>query len=278
MTKQEISLAHSPDSDDAFMFYALATGQVQSERYSFKHHLSDIETLNRQAMEGVWDVTAISLHAYPYVADSYALMSCGASVGDNYGPIVVSKKSMTPAALKGKRIAVPGKLTTAYLAMKILEPEFEEVVLPFDQILEEVNQGKVDAGLLIHEGQLTYDQHGLHCVIDLGQWWSKGFDLPLPLGANGIRRAYSATQRAEISELLHKSIQFSLDHREKAMKYSLDFARGMDTGLADRFVGMYVNDFTLDFGVRGRKAVEKLLQLGKEKGIITCELPKEIFA
>ena len=150
--------------------------------------------------------------------------------------------------------------------MKILEPEFEDVVLPFDQILEEVNQGKVDAGLLIHEGQLTYEQHGLHCVIDLGQWWSKGFDLPLPLGANGIRRAYSATQRAEISELLHKSIQFALDHREKAMKYSLDFARGMDTGLADRFVGMYVNDFTLDFGVRGRKAVEKLLQLGKEKG------------
>lgn len=278
MTKQEISLAHSPDSDDAFMFYALATGQVQSDRYSFRHHLSDIETLNRQAMEGVWDVTAISIHAYPYVADRYALMSCGASVGDNYGPVVVAKKSMPPAALRGKRIAVPGKLTTAYLAMKIFEPDFEEVVVPFDQILEEVSQGKVDAGLLIHEGQLTYDQQGLHCVIDLGQWWNKEFDLPLPLGANGIRRAYSAADRAEISELLQKSIQFALDHREKAMGYALDFARGMDTGLADRFVGMYVNDFTLDFGARGRKAVEKLLQLGKEKGIITCELPEEIFA
>ena len=277
MARREITVAHSPDSDDAFMFYALATDQVRSERLVFRHHLADIETLNRQAMEGVWDVTAISFAAFPYIADRYALLPCGGSVGDAYGPVVVSRKALFPDQLRGKKIAVPGTLTTAFLVLKIYEPDFEAVVTPFDQILEAVKEDRVDAGLLIHEGQLTFGHEGLHSVLDLGRWWSEQFGLPLPLGGNAVRNEFPDSLRQEITRMLRDSIQYALDHRKEAMAYALSFARGMDTSLADRYVGMYVNHYTLDYGPQGRRAIEKLLQLGVEKGIIACPALAEIF-
>ena len=277
MARREITVAHSPDSDDAFMFYALATDQVRSERLVFRHHLADIETLNRQAMEGVWDVTAISFAAFPYIADRYALLPCGGSVGDAYGPIIVSRRALSPDQLRGKKIAVPGMLTTAFLVLKIYEPEFEAVVTPFDQILEAVKEERVDAGLLIHEGQLTFGDEGLHGVLDLGRWWSEQFGLPLPLGGNAVRYEFPDSLRQEITRMLRESIQYALDHRQEAMAYALSFARGMDTSLADRYVGMYVNHYTLDYGPQGRRAIEKLLQLGVEKGIIAPRTPAGTF-
>ena len=268
MIRREISVAHSPDSDDAFMFYALATGKVTAPGLGFRHCLKDIETLNREAQQGVWDVTAISFHAYPYIADRYVLMASGGSLGDGYGPMVVSQRAMTAEQLKGKRIAVPGTLTTAYLAMKIFEPAFEPVVVPFDKILEAVEQGAVDAGLLIHEGQLTFRRQGLHLVVDLGRWWKDQFDLPLPLGGNAIRREWEKPFREQVNGMLRDSIQYALDHRQEAMSYALSFARDMEPELADRFVGMYVNSYTLDYGEKGRRAIETLFDLGFRKGLL----------
>jgi len=277
MPKQEITVAHSPDSDDAFMFYALATRKVQSPRLDFRHHLSDIETLNRQALEGRWDVTAISFHAFPYVAERYLLMPCGGSLGDGYGPLVVSTQALAPDQLRGKTIAVPGTLTTAYLVMKIYEPEFQPVVVPFDQIMKAVKEKRVDAGLLIHEGQLTFQNDGLHSVVDLGRWWQDRFGLPLPLGANAIRKDIAQPVRDEATDLLRNSIRYALEHRQEAMTYALQFARDMETALADRFVGMYVNDYSLDYGPQGRRAIETLLRLGYEKGVITVKPTEEIL-
>jgi 5,8-dihydroxy-2-naphthoate synthase len=268
MTKREITVAHSPDSDDAFMFYALATNKVGAPGLEFRHTLKDIESLNREAHQGVWDVSAISFHAYPYVADKYVLMHCGGSMGDGYGPMVVSQRPMTPEQLKGKRIAVPGKLTTAYLTMKIFEPDFEAVVVPFDKILDAVEEGSVDAGLLIHEGQLTFRRQGLHLVVDFGRWWKDQYDLPLPLGGNIIRREWDQAFREQINGLLRDSIQYALDHRQEGMSYALGFARDMEAELADRFVGMYVNGYTLDYGEKGRRGIETLYELAHAKGLI----------
>ena len=270
-TQREITVAHSPDSDDAFMFYALASGKVESPTLAFRHHLNDIETLNRQAMEGRWDVTAVSFHAFPQISERYCLMPCGGSMGDGYGPIVVSRQVLQPEQLRGRKIAVPGTLTTAFLVMKIYQPEFEAVVVPFDKIMDAVKEGRAEAGLLIHEGQLTFAQQGLHCVVDLGRWWGEQFGLPLPLGANAIRRDLPAPVRQEAAQLLRRSVAYALAHRPEAMQYALQFARDMDPALADRFVGMYVNDYTMDYGPRGRRAIETLFQLGYEKGIIALK-------
>lgn len=276
MPKQEITVAHSPDSDDAFMFYALAAEKVQSPAFAFRHHLSDIETLNRQAMEGQWDVTAISIHAYPYIAERYSLMACGGSLGDGYGPIVVSKRELAPDQLRGKKIAVPGALTTSFLVMKIYEPDFQAAVMPFDKIMDAVKEGSVDAGLLIHEGQLTYGHEGLRSVVDLGRWWGEQFGLPLPLGGNAIRKDLPPPVREAVNELLRRSIQYALDHRQEAMAYALGFARDMEPELADRFVGMYVNGYSIDYGPQGRQAIQTLLRLGYEKGLISRKPPDEI--
>ncbi|MCZ6753481.1 MAG: ABC transporter substrate-binding protein [Acidobacteria bacterium] len=270
MTKREITLAHSPDSDDAFMFYALAAHKVESETLLFSHHLKDIETLNQQAMEGVWDITAVSFHAVPYISKLYSLLPCGSSMGDGYGPILVSASSRTPEQLRGKKIAIPGTLTTAFLVLKLYQPDFQPVVVPFDQIIDAVKENSVDAGLLIHEGQLTYNQDGLHRVLDLGVWWKEKFGLPLPLGGNAVRKALPGPVRREIATIVRRSIQHALDYREEALAYALQFARGMETPLADRFVGMYVNDYTLDYGRQGREAIQKLLQMGHEQGLISA--------
>lgn len=267
-TPREITLAHSPDSDDAFMFYALASRKVASPTLAFRHHLQDIETLNRQAMEGRWDVTAISFAAFPQISDRYGLLPCGGSLGDGYGPLIVSRRLRKPEELRGKKIAVPGTWTTAYLVMKIYQPEFEAVVAPFDKILDAVKEGRAEAGLLIHEGQLTFGREGLHCVLDLGRWWKDQFDLPLPLGANAIRRSLPAAVRQEVTRLLRRSVEYALAHRPEALEYALQFARDMEPDLADRFVGMYVNDYTIDYGPRGRQAIETLFRLGCEKGLI----------
>ena len=277
MSKREITVAHSPDSDDAFMFYALARGKVESPALAFRHHLSDIETLNRQAMEGQWDVTAVSFHAFPYITARYALMPCGGSLGDGYGPMVVSGRAMSPGELRGKKVAVPGTLTTSYLVMKIYEPDFEAVVTPFDKIMDAVKEGGVDAGLLIHEGQLTYGSAGLHCVVDLGRWWKDEFGLPLPLGANAIRKDLPAPVQEEATALLRSSIRYALDHRAEAMAYALEFARDMEASLADRFVGMYVNDYSLDYGPQGRRAIQTLFRLGYEKGLYAQKPPEDIL-
>jgi 1,4-dihydroxy-6-naphthoate synthase len=250
------------------MFYALATGKVSSPEMEFRHHLKDIESLNREAQQGVWDVTAISFHAYPYITDRYMLMPCGGSLGDGYGPIVVSRKPLAPSELAGRRLAIPGTLTTAFLVMKLFQPDFEAVVVPFDKILDEVVEGRVDAGLLIHEGQLTFGSLGLRLVADLGKWWQEQFHLPLPLGGNAIRREWPKPLRDEVARLLRESVQYGLDHRREAMAYALGFARDMEPELADRFVGMYVNGYTLDYGARGRQAIETLLDLGFQKGLI----------
>ena len=276
MTKREITIAHSPDSDDAFMFYALATNKVESPALTFKHHLDDIETLNRQAKEGVWDVTAISFAALPYLTNHYALMPCGGSMGDGYGPIVVSAHKYSPEQLRGKRIAIPGTMTSAYLTMKLYQPEFVPVVTRFDEIVQAVKEKRVDAGLLIHEGQLTFDRDGLFRVVDLGRWWKELHGLPLPLGGNAIRKELRGPVGEEINKALRRSVQYAMDFRSEAMAYALQFARDMDPELADRFVGMYVNDYTLDYGPKGREAIVKFLQLGYEKGLIT-EKPQVEF-
>jgi 1,4-dihydroxy-6-naphthoate synthase len=268
-----ITLAHSPDSDDAFMFYGLATHKLETGDLEFEHVLKDIQTLNEQARKGTYDVTAISFHAYAYVADKYALLPHGASIGDNYGPIVVSNQELDPSELRNVTIAVPGVLTSAFLTLSIHTPDFSYEVVPFDQIIEAVNEGRCDAGLLIHEGQLFYHNLGLHKVLDLGEWWHEHTGgLPLPMGGNAIRRELGTETIREVSSLLKESIQYSLDHREDALEYAMQFAREMDPALADRFVAMWVNDLTLDYGERGREAVRRLLKEGHERGIIPHEV------
>lgn len=265
---REISVAHSPDSDDAFMFFGLATNKVRAPGLRFTHTLSDIETLNRKAMEGVYDVTAISFHAYPYIQDQYALLPSGGSVGDGYGPMIVATRPFTAGEIKQKRIAVPGKLTTAYLALKLFAPGIDVDVVPFDRIIPQVLGGSCEAGLIIHEGQLTYAKSGLHRILDLGKWWQEATGLPLPLGGNAIRRALGPQLIPSIARALHDSIQYALDHRSEALAYAMQFARDLDTNQADRFVGMYVNQRTLDYGADGREAVRRLLDMGHKAGII----------
>ncbi|HYE64272.1 MAG TPA: MqnA/MqnD/SBP family protein [Pyrinomonadaceae bacterium] len=263
-----ITVAHSPDSDDAFMFYALATNKLKTGEIRFTHVLKDIQTLNEQAMRGEYDVTAISFHAYAYVADKYALLPHGASIGDNYGPVVVSREPVSAEHLGDLKVAVPGTLTSAFLALRLFNPSFAYEVVPFDRIIEAVQEGRCDAGLLIHEGQLFYESMGLHKVLDLGEWWHKRTGLPLPMGGNAIRRDLGREMMRKVSHYLRESIRYSLDHREDALQYAMQFAREMDVALADRFVAMWVNDLTLDYTDRGREAVRRLLAEGHEQGII----------
>ena len=263
-----ITVAHSPDSDDAFMFYGLATNKLETDGLKFEHTLKDIQTLNEDAKRGVYDVTAISFHAYAYVADKYALLPHGASIGDKYGPILVAKERYKPEDISNLKIAIPGELTSAFLALKIYNPNFQYIVVPFDEIIEEVQRGKADAGLLIHEGQLFYKQMGLNKVLDLGEWWHEETGLPLPMGGNAIRRDFGEDLMKQVSKHLHRSIVYSLENREDALSYAMQFARDMPPELADRFVAMWVNDLTLDYGQRGRDGVKLLLQKGVEKGII----------
>ncbi len=265
---QTISIAHSPDSDDAFMFYGLATNKLDTGELGYTHVLEDIQTLNEKAMRGVYDVTAISFHAYAYIADKYVLLPHGASIGDNYGPIVVARDPYKVEDLSRLKIAVPGKLTSAFLALRIMCPDFEYEVVPFDQIIKAVKDGACDAGLLIHEGQLFYQDLGLQKVVDLGEWWHDLTGLPLPMGGNVIRRDLGAATIARVSQHLHESIRYSLDNRADALAYAMQFARDMDPELADRFVAMWVNNLTLDYTERGRTAVQRLLDEGAERGII----------
>ncbi len=265
---REISVAHSPGSDDAFMFYGLATNKVRVPGLKFTHTLMDIETLNRKAMEGFYDVSAISFHAYPYVQDKYALMPCGGSVGEQYGPMVVAPRMFGLEELKHMKVAVPGTMTTAYLALKLFAPKIETAVVPFDQIIPQVVAGKFEAGLIIHEGQLTYERSGLHRILDLGKWWHELTGLPLPLGGNAIRRELGAELIASVTRALRNSIQYALDHREPALAYAMQFARDLDPQMADRFVGMYVNERTLDYCDDGKEAVTRLLEMGYRAGII----------
>ena len=266
---REIKIAHSPDSDDAFMFYGLATNKVRVPGLKFTHTLCDIETLNRKAIdEAYYDVTAISFHAYPYVQEHYALMPSGGSLGEGYGPMIVSPRALRPEDVKGLRIAVPGTLTTAYLLLKLFAPEAETEVVPFDQIIPQVLAGSFEAGLIIHEGQLTYSDSGLNRVLDMGRWWYELTGLPLPLGGNAVKRELGPELMTTVCKALRDSIQHALDHREEALEYAMQFARDLDSDLADRFVGMYVNERTLDYGPDGRQAIRALLDLGYERGII----------
>jgi 1,4-dihydroxy-6-naphthoate synthase len=266
---QEISIAHSPDSDDAFMFYGLATNKVRVPGLKFTHTLTDIETLNRKALdEAFYDVTAISFHAYPYIQDNYAIMSCGGSMGEGYGPMIVSSRRLTLDEVRKTRIAVPGTLTSAYLTLKLFAPEIETVSVPFDKIIPAVNSGEYDAGLIIHEGQLTYANEGLIKLLDLGHWWHEQTGLPLPLGGNAIRRGLGPDIMRTTTKALRDSIRYALDNRDQALTYAMQFARDLDSTLASRFVGMYVNDRTLDYGEDGRQAIRKFLEMGYERGII----------
>jgi len=266
----KISLAHSPDSDDAFMFYGLARGKVPADGLDIVHVLKDIESLNREAREGVHEVTAISFHAYPYVVDRYALMPCGGSIGDGYGPLIVAREALDPPALRrpGIVVAVPGVLTSAYLALKLFAPDVRTRVVPFHLILDEVRDGRAEAGLIIHEGQLTFAGHGLHKVLDLGAWWKEETGLPLPLGANAVRRDLGPDLAVRLTRLVRETVRYAMAHRGDALQYALEFARGMDPAVADRFVGMWVNEMTLDCGERGRKAVSEFLGRGHAAGII----------
>jgi 1,4-dihydroxy-6-naphthoate synthase len=264
----EIRLAHSPDCDDAFMFYALATGKLRVPGLKFTHILSDIESLNQAAQSEKYDVTAVSVYAYPFIAEKYILLDCGASFGEGYGPIVVSARPMKKEDLRGRKVAIPGTKTTSYLVLKLFEPEVETVTMPFDKILDAVNAKEVEAGLLIHEGQLLYAQAGLHRVVDLGIWWQEQTGLPLPLGANAIRRSLGAALGQQVARAIRESVSYALEHREEALNYALQFARDMDPALADKFVGMYVNRWTLNFGEEGRKAVRELLIRAKSAGLL----------
>lgn len=272
---KKITVAHSPDSDDAFMFYGLATNKLDTGNLKFEHTLKDIQTLNEDARNGVYDVTAISFHAYSYVADKYALLPHGASIGDKYGPILVSKEPRRAEDIASMKIAVPGELTSAFLALRIYNQDFEYTVVPFDEIIDAVKKGEADAGLLIHEGQLFYKNLGLDKVLDLGEWWFERTGLPLPMGGNAIRRDLGEELMREVSRYLKRSIQYSLDNREDALAYAMQFARDMSPELADRFVAMWVNELTLDYGERGKEGVRRLLQEGFDKGIIKQKVEVE---
>jgi 1,4-dihydroxy-6-naphthoate synthase len=279
MTKRVITVGHSPDPDDAFMFYALAHDKIDTGELTFRHELQDIETLNRRALRGELDVTAISLHAYAYLLDKYALLPSGCSMGDRYGPMVVARRPLPLAELGSVRLAVPGTLTTAFLALRLLLPSgLTHEVVPFDQIIPAVAAGQYDAGLIIHEGQLTFQNQGLHLVIDLGAWWYERTGLPLPLGGNVVRRDLGIETMQTISRLIKESIHYGLAHRQEALNYALEYARDMDRTLADRFVGMYVNDWTLDYGPRGRAAVAKLLEEAQRAGIIPAPVRLDFVA
>ena len=272
---QEILSAHSPDSDDAFMFYGLATKKVRSSKVTFRHVLSDIETLNRKAMEGVYELSAISYHAYPYVADKYVLMASGSSIGDGYGPMIIANRPMEIEEVKGKRIAIPGTMTTAYLACKLFQQDFEPVVTPFDKITDAVRERTVDCGLIIHEAQLTFDREGFHRVVDLGRWFKNTYDLPLPLGGNVLLRSLEPEIKSECCRMMRESIQYALDNHAEALEYAMQFARDMEARLADKFVGMYVNHYTLDAGDVIPRAAQKLLDLGYEAGVISKKVEVE---
>lgn len=277
-TKIKIHVGHSPDPDDAFMFHALANDKIETGRYEFTHTLQDIETLNQRAFNAELELTAVSLHGYAYLTDKYAICSCGASMGDNYGPMVVSKKPMGIEELEGKKIAVPGKYTTAFLTLQLLLGDtFEYEIHPFDKILDLVESGEFDAGLIIHEGQLTFGDRGLHLAVDLGTWWHDETGLPLPLGANAIRKDLGQQAMAEVTALLKESIRYGLEHRDEALDYALQYGRDLDRGKADKFVGMYVNDWTLDFGEKGREAVALLLEKGYKAGFIPSPVKLEFI-
>ena len=270
-----IIVAHSPDSDDAFMHYGLASGKVPNEGIEFEHLLADIETLNRAAFHGKYEVSAVSFHAYAHLTDQYLLLPHGSSMGDNYGPIVVARKD-GPTSLDGIKVLIPGELTTAFLALRLFQPDVQFEVMPFDQIQDAVREGRGEAGLLIHEGQLTYSDEGLEKIVDLGEWWNKHTDgLPLPLGGNVIRRDLGPHTVAKVSRILHASIAYALDHRDEALDYALQFGRGLDRKKADRFVGMYVNELTLEYGDRGKRAVQKLLDEAFGKGILRAPVTAE---
>ncbi|PYV06235.1 MAG: ABC transporter substrate-binding protein [Acidobacteria bacterium] len=271
----ELKLAHSPDSDDAFMFYGLATKKISTGHLRFKHVLEDIETLNRRALEGLYDITALSFPAYAHISKAYALLPCGASFGDGYGPIVVARGPLGPEGLRGKRVAIPGKLTTAFLTVQLYEPQIEPMFSPFDRILERVTEGEADAGVVIHEGQLTYAQVGLTKVVDLGAWWYKETGLPLPLGATVIRRSLDRETIYQVAKLMRESVQYGLDHREETLAYAVQFSRGLDPITADRFVSMYVNERTLRYSEEDRLAVQTLLDRGFEKGLLPCQVEAE---
>jgi 1,4-dihydroxy-6-naphthoate synthase len=264
----KISLAHSPDSDDAFMFYGLASGNVPSPGLEIEHVLSDIETLNRRAMEGTHEITAISFHAYPHVADKYRLMPCGGSIGDGYGPLLVAQKPLAPVDVNGLVVAVPGMLTTAYLTLRLFAPQAQPRVVAFDKVFDEVREGRADVALVIHEGQLTFAGAGLQKVVDLGVWWKEQTGLPLPLGGNAVRRDLDLDLAKRLTVLVRETVRYSLAHREQALEYAMRFARGMETQIADRFVGMWVNEMTIDSGERGKRAVQELLDRGHAEGII----------
>ena len=266
--EREISVAHSPDSDDAFMFYGMATHKIRLPGVKFTHTLCDIETLNRKALDGFYDITAISFHAYPYIQDKYALMPSGGSVGDGYGPMIVATRNIPLEEIGHVKIAVPGTMTTAYLALKLFAPEVATEVVPFDEIIPAVLQGKYEAGLIIHEGQLTFHRSGLHKILDMGKWWREKTGLPLPLGGNAIRRDLGPKLMNSCCTALRDSIHYALDHREEALQYAMQFARDLDAQMADKFVGMYVNERTLDYGADGREAIVKLLEMGHATGII----------
>ena len=270
-----ITVAHSPDSDDAFMFYGLATSKLETDGIKFEHTLKDIQSLNEDAKNGVYDVTAISFHAYAYVSDKYALLPHGASIGDKYGPIVVAKEPRSPDEIGDMKIAIPGELTSAFLALRLFNPKFEYVVRPFDEIIGAVQKGEVDAGLLIHEGQLFYKELGLDKVLDLGEWWHEKTGLPLPMGGNAIKRELGDELMKQVSRHLHRSIMYSMENREDALAYAMQFARDMAPEVADRFVAMWVNELTLDYGERGKEGVRRLLTEGYEAGIIPHKVEVE---
>jgi 1,4-dihydroxy-6-naphthoate synthase len=274
----KVSLAHSPDSDDAFMFYGLASGHVPTDGLEIRHVLKDIQTLNEEARVGVHEVTAISFHAWPHVADRYALMPCGGSIGDGYGPLLVAREPLAPSEVGRRLVAVPGTLTTAYLALRLFAPGAQTRVVPFDRILEEVRDGRADVGLVIHEGQLTFGGQGLHKVLDLGAWWKEQTGLPLPLGGNAVRRDLGEDLMRRLTRIVRETVRYSLAHRADALAYAMSFARGMDPRVADRFVGMWVNEMTVDCGERGRRAVQELLDRGHAAGVIPRAVRAEFVA
>jgi len=266
---RRIVIAHSPDSDDAFMFYAFAEGKVDMKGYEFDHYLQDIQTLNTEAEKGRFEISAISIHAYPYVSDKYELMSCGASMGDNYGPMVLTKGNVSPEELSGMTVAVPGLKTSAYLALKLWNPHIRTVVMPFDKIMDAVQRGDAEAGLIIHEGQLTWKERGLHSVVNLGEWWYEYTGgLPLPLGGNVVRRDLGEKTIRDLNDILREAIRYSIDHKEEALRYAMKYAGKLNKETAGTFVSMYVNELTIDYGDRGREAIRRFLGLAEERGLI----------